>query len=57
MKDFKEVLIFIIVAFIIPPILISSSMLFVQALGCGFIAAAFWHVHALDSEARLLRSS
>jgi len=55
MKDFREILMFITAAFIIPPIAISSGNIYGEVFGYAMIALVFLHVHMLDSQARLQR--
>jgi len=56
MKDFRAVFIFIVVAFIIPPIVSASGGILAQILCLATIGIVLFYVHALDAQARLLRS-
>ena len=54
-KDFRDILAFITVAFILPPILISSGNVYAEVLGYVSIACAFLFVYSLDAKERMVR--
>jgi len=55
-KDFKDVVLFIIVAFIVPPVAISTGNIYGEVFGYVAIATAFLFVYTLDKKMALERA-